>query len=155
VQAEVQAWLKEAEDLRGELMDLAQADARVFDDVMAAFRLPKETDEQKSIRNTTVQAALREATRVPLETVLACAGVVHLVTQVVDKINPAALSDAGTAAMLAQAGQRGACLNVKTNLAGIRDDQFVDQTWSRVEREAAETDRAAREIFSLCLSRMD
>ena len=61
------------EPIASRLMELADADTRAFNDVMAAYRLPKATDEEKAARTGAIQAALRGATEIPLETLRACA----------------------------------------------------------------------------------
>jgi formiminotetrahydrofolate cyclodeaminase len=125
VQDELQGVLAEAEFLWRRLADLAEADSRAFDQVMAAYRLPKETPEEQTQRHAAVQSALQQATQVPLETAEACASVVRLAVQVIAKINPSTLSDAGAAALLGEAGLRAAQINVMTNLAAIHDLAFV------------------------------
>ena len=124
---DLRAALAQAEALRGQLTTLAEADTGAFNQVMAAYRLPKDSDEQQIARQAAIQAALKQATRVPLETAIACAAALRLVGRIIAHINPNALSDAGTAAVLAEAGLRGAQFNVAVNLAGIQDAEFVQE----------------------------
>jgi formiminotetrahydrofolate cyclodeaminase len=124
---DLRAALAQAESLRGQLTALAEADTGAFNRVMAAYRLPKDGDEQQSVRQAAIQAALKQATQVPLETATACAAALRLVGRIIAQINPNALSDAGTAAVLAEAGLRGAQFNVAVNLAGIQDAEFVQE----------------------------
>ncbi len=122
---DLRAALAQAETLRERLTALAEADTNAFNQVMAAYRLPKGGDEQQIARQAAIQTALKQATQVPLETAIACAAALRLVGRIIAHINPNALSDAGTAAMLAEAGLRGAQFNVAVNLAGIQDAEFV------------------------------
>ena len=122
---ELQGVLAEAETLRHRLAELADADAHAFDQVMAAYRLPKGSPQEQAQRHSAIQAALREATQVPLETAEACASVVQSAARIIPKINPSTLSDAGTAVLLAEAGLRAAQINVATNLAAIQDPAFA------------------------------
>jgi formiminotetrahydrofolate cyclodeaminase len=151
-EGELRAVLQEADALRQGLTDLAEADTRAFDGVMAAYRMPKTSDAEKSQRQEAIQAALRRATQVPLETAIACSRVVRLVAQVVDKINPNALSDAGAAALLAEAGLRGAKLNVKINVTSIQDTDFVQQKEQALEQALAGAEQQKEKIFRYVLT---
>jgi formiminotetrahydrofolate cyclodeaminase len=106
-EGDLRAALAQAETLRGQLTALIEADTSAFNQVMAAYRLPKDSDEQQNARQAAIQAALKHATQVPLETATACAAALRLVSRIIAHINPNALSDAGTAAVLAEAGLRG------------------------------------------------
>jgi formiminotetrahydrofolate cyclodeaminase len=135
---DLRAALAEAETLRRQLAALAEADTHAFNQVMAAYRLPQDGDKEAAI-----QSALKQATQVPLETAIACAAALRLVGRVIARINPNALSDAGTAALLAEAGLRGAQFNVAVNLAGIQDAGFVQEARQALARalEGAEQER--------------
>jgi len=148
VEDELRGVLDEAEALRQQLAGLADADTAAFDQVMAAYRLPKETQEEQTARQAAIQAALRQATQVPLETAIACAAVVRLAAQVIAKINPNALSDAGAAALLAGAGLRGAQLNVAINLADIRDPVFVQETQQQLHGVVSGADQGKERVFA-------
>jgi formiminotetrahydrofolate cyclodeaminase len=127
-EAELRGVLDEAEGLRRKLAGLADADSQAFDRVMAAYRLPKETQPEQASRQAAIQEALQHAADVPLETASACAQVVNLAHQVVAKINPSAVSDAGAAVLLAEAALQAARLNVAINLSSIEDARFVGET---------------------------
>jgi formiminotetrahydrofolate cyclodeaminase len=115
------------------LTDLADADAASFDAVMAAYRLPKAADAEKSARTQAIQAALRGATEVPLETLRSCASALEHARVVADYGNRSAASDVGVAIGLLQAAAAGAAANVRINLEGIKDEGF---------KAAAEADTA-------------
>jgi len=131
---DLRAALAQAEALRERLTTLAEADTGAFNQVMAAYRLPKDSDEQQIARQAAIQTALKQATQVPLETAVACAAALRLVGRIIAYINPNALSDAGTAAVLAEAGLRGAQFNVAVNLAGIQDAEFVQEARQALAR---------------------
>jgi formiminotetrahydrofolate cyclodeaminase len=151
VEDEVRNVLDQAEALRMQLTSLADADTAAFDQVMAAYRLPKETEDQQAARQAAIQAALRQATQVPLETAIACATVARLAARVIAKINPNALSDAGAAALLAEAGLRGAQLNVAINLADIHDPVFEQETEQQLHKALSGVDREKERIFAYVL----
>jgi formiminotetrahydrofolate cyclodeaminase len=151
VEDELQEVLEEAQALRHQLASLADADTRAFDQVMAAYRLPKETQEEQITRRAAIQAALQGATQVPLETATACARVVKLVAQVIAEINPNALSDAGAGALLAEAGLKGAQLNVAINLAAIHDPEFVRETQQDLDKALSSADHQKEHVFAYVL----
>jgi formiminotetrahydrofolate cyclodeaminase len=106
------------------LTELADADAASFDAVMAAYRLPKATDDEKAARTRAIQAALRGATEVPLETLRACANALPHARVVADYGNRSAESDVGVAIGLLRAAASGAAANVRMNLGGLKDEDF-------------------------------
>lgn len=148
VEDELRGVLNEAEALRLRLTDMADADTQAFDQVMAAYRLPKETRTEQAARRTAIQSALQVATQVPLETARACGTVVKLAAQVIEKINPNALSDAGAAALLAEAGLKSAQLNVAINLADINDPIFVQETQEDLRTILSGTDQEQERVFA-------
>ena len=139
--------------LRTELMRLADADSEAFDQVMAAYRLPKVTDEDKAARTSAIQTALRQATVVPLETLRACAAAMPLAAQVAEAGNRSAASDVGVAVGLLEAAAAGADANVRINLDGLKDEGFnanVSSETSRLAAETAAAARAARQALMAC-----
>jgi formiminotetrahydrofolate cyclodeaminase len=151
VEDELRGVLEEAEALRRQLTSLADADTRAFERVMAAYRLPKETEEERATHQAAIQRALQAATQVPLETAAACATVVKLTARVIAKVNPNVLSDAGTAALLAEAGLRGAQLNVGINLASIRDPDFVQEKQKHLAQVLSGVTQEKERVFSYVL----
>lgn len=106
------------------LTALADEDTASFNQVMAAFRLPKATDDEKAARTRAIQEALKGATTVPLETLRVCAGALAHAGAVVQHGNPSAASDAGVAVSLLRAAAEGAHANVQINLDSIKDEAF-------------------------------
>ncbi|MDN5374984.1 MAG: methenyltetrahydrofolate cyclohydrolase [Thermacetogenium sp.] len=125
---------KEKEDLRrllerslallGSLSSGVDGDTEAFNRVMSAYRMPKETPEEKDRRSRAIQEALQEAADHPLQVAGKCLEVLRLAGEMVRRGNPNALSDAGVAALLAYAGVVGSLFNVAINLEGIRDPEF-------------------------------
>jgi glutamate formiminotransferase/formiminotetrahydrofolate cyclodeaminase len=133
-----------AQELKDRLSTLVDADTEAFNELMAAMRLPKKTDEQKTARHTAVQEATKAATKIPLEIAKLCSEVLDLADVVAREGLAASVSDAGVAAEAALAGLRGARLNVLINLADIEDEKFkkgVSDEVNDMERSAAELKR--------------
>jgi formiminotetrahydrofolate cyclodeaminase len=126
VEEELKEVLVQAESLRARLTNMIQADVEVFNRVMASYRLPKETDEEKAARSAEIQEALKAATDVPLECAKACAEVIALSRTAAEKGNLNVISDAGVAVMAGYAALKSAALNVNINIGGIRDPGFAD-----------------------------
>lgn len=117
-----------AEDLRAQAVALAAEDGAAYAAVGAAYGLPRGTDEEKAARQARIQEALKGATDVPLRTVALAARVIDLSAGVVDGANTNAISDVGVGALSARTALDGAALNVKINLALIKDEQFKAAT---------------------------
>jgi methenyltetrahydrofolate cyclohydrolase len=122
------------EPITRRLTDLADADSASFDAVMAAYRLAKGTDEEKSARTRAIQAALRGATEVPLETLRACAAALDHSRAVADYGNQSAASDTGVAIGLLKAAAAGAAANVRINLEGLKDEAYRAATEAETAR---------------------
>jgi formiminotetrahydrofolate cyclodeaminase len=139
VQDRVEELLKSSEKIRDELQRLVQKDTEVYTDVSAAFKLPRESDEEKAKRKAAIQNALKVATEVPFEIAEACLEVARLSETSAEIGNVAAVSDAGVAALLADAAAQSAALNVKINIKSIEDSDFAGGKWDRIQEILAET----------------
>lgn len=113
-----------ARKVQARLEALIDEDARAYESVLAARRLPKSTEEEKTSRVEAMQTAYRTATEVPLETMERCIDALELAETAVKKGNRGAITDAAVAVLLAEAAIRGASLNCRVNLASIRDESF-------------------------------
>jgi len=110
-----------AATLRRELLAMVDRDALAYDAVMAAIRMPKASDAEKAARKEALGRANMTATEIPLAAAECCAALMGLARDLVSRGNRNALSDIGTAAVLAEAGLRGALMNVRINLGGFPD----------------------------------
>jgi formiminotetrahydrofolate cyclodeaminase len=128
----------EADRLRGEFLALVDEDARAFDQVMAAFRMPKETPEQQAVRSQAIQQAYKAAVEPPMRVCTRSLRVLELAAQVAEQGNPSAASDAGVAALLAATALEGGALNVQINLGSIKDEGFRNTQAERTGRAQAQ-----------------
>lgn len=126
--------LAEAQALRVRLVDMVSADVEVFEQVMAAYGLPKDTEFEKQTRSAAIQTALKAATEVPLECARACAEIIRLSGAVAEQGNKNVLSDAGVAVVAAHAALRSVALNVYVNANAIQDRAFVTPRLEELER---------------------
>jgi formiminotetrahydrofolate cyclodeaminase len=110
-----------AAELRKSLERLGDADAEAFEQVGAAYKMPRADDAQKAERARVIQGALKLAADVPLETARVAAQVIALAEEAAPILNPAVISDVLVGALLAQSAIGGAALNVEINLAAMTD----------------------------------
>jgi formiminotetrahydrofolate cyclodeaminase len=139
VQDQVEELLKTSEKLRDELQVLIQKDTEVYADVSAAFKLPRETEEEKAERAARIQDALKVATEVPFEIAEKCLEVARVSETSAEVGNVGAVSDAGVAVLLAEAAAQSAALNVKINVNSIEDEEFSRSRWAHVQEILEET----------------
>jgi len=148
VQDELKAVLDQTELLRKELTQLIDKDTEAFNSVMAAFGLPKATEQEQAARATAIQEATKAATLVPLSVMQTCEKALLHAKTVAQKGNKNSASDAGVAALMLQAGCAGAALNVRINLGGLNDPSFVEQVARESAEIAQKVERTTREVMS-------
>lgn len=124
----------QAQELKDALLKAVDRDTEAFDAVMNAFRLPKKTDEDKKVRNRTIQEATKGATTVPLEVMQLAFKTLELTKRVAELGNVNSVSDSGVAGLLGLSAVEGAYLNVRINLSGIDDESFVKETKETTEK---------------------
>ena len=154
VQDEFTNMLNESEDLRSKLTDAIKDDVDVFNRVMAAYGMAKETDEEKQLRTESIQAALKEATEVPLACAKLCRQVIDLSESAAEKGNTNVISDAGVALLAGYAGLRSAALNVYINIGGIKDKEFVDDRRQQLESLFDRLEPFQEEVYDLVKSKL-
>ncbi len=146
VDAEMRDVAVRAAALGNALSALVARDAAAFAIVYAAYKLPEETPEQQADKTARVDDALIRAAEVPLETARACADVAALALVVAEKGNSNAASDAGVAALLAEAGCVGAAYNVRINVSSLHDKdrgiRLAEDAKNCVERARSASRRA-------------
>jgi methenyltetrahydrofolate cyclohydrolase len=137
--------------LRAALEVCADRDAQAFDAVMAAYRLPKATDEDKASRKAAIARAMQGATEVPLQTLRLVCRALALGETVARHGNVSAASDVGVAASLLYAASEGAAANVRINLGAWSEEKFRTDTTAETEAlftQAAATLAAIRTILT-------
>ena len=106
--------------------ELADEDSDAFDDVMASFKLPKDSDEEKQARRNAIRNATLGATEVPHETAKLALELLRNLPELASKGNANAVSDVGVAGLLASAACKGALFNVDINIGSLPDDMAVE-----------------------------
>jgi len=138
-----------AEDVRARLERLLQDDTVAYNGVIAAYRLPKETEEEKAARHKAVQDGLIVASNVPLDICRAAVEVGRR-SQVAAEIgNPNAVTDAGIGAILAEAAVQGGALNVAINLGSIDDQAYVQAARAELDTILKESADLRAEVLRI------
>jgi len=140
---------EEGQQLMDELLRLVDEDTEAFNRIMAAFGMPKKTDEDKALRTAAIQEATLYATEVPLRTMKASYKVFALCRKMAEDGNPNSVSDAGVGVLAARAAVLGAGLNVKINAASLKDRSKAEPLLAEADeliQKANEEERAILEI---------
>jgi len=139
-----------AQALKAAFLAAVDDDTKAFDDVLAAMRLPKLTDEQQRARAAAIAAAYEKATAVPLATARLCLQALELAEQAAVTGNRNSASDAGVGALLAKAGLDSAVLNVRINLPSVRDGAFKSATLAEIpELQSKSASRLAQTLAAV------
>lgn len=126
--------------LKDDFLALIDEDSNAFNKIMAAFKLPKDTDEAKKARSAAIQEATKGAALVPFKVGQKANELFALAEEVITKGNQNAITDGAVAAMNARAAVRGAFLNVKINLGSIKDGLFVEDLQKKMAEIENEVD---------------
>ncbi len=154
VEAEMQALLEQSEALRETLTGLIKADVEVFERLMATYGLAKDSDEEKATRSEAIQAALKEATVVPLNCARACAKTIALSRIAAEKGNIGVISDAGVAVMAGYGALKSAALNVYINAGSLKDRSFADAQLAELETILDGAEVAAEEVYQIVKAKL-
>lgn len=139
-------WAERGMEIQEELLHLVDEDTEAFNRIMAAFGMPKKTDEEKALRSEAIQQATLFATEVPLETMKASSRVFELCRQMVAEGNPNSVSDAGVGALAARAAVLGAGMNVKINAASLKDRAKADALIAEADKLIEKANAEEKEI---------
>jgi formiminotetrahydrofolate cyclodeaminase len=154
VEPAVRGILAQLAERRDELLRLVEADAEAYAAVSAAYALPRATDDERQARDAAIQQALALAIEPPKATAAAAASVLALASQLADVGNPTVASDAGCAAILAEAAVRCAGLNVLANAVLMRDQALATSARHTQEEREREATKLARTTLERVRARM-
>ena len=146
---EFSRWADKGVELETELLHLVDEDTEAFNRIMAAFSMPKSTDEDKRLRSEAIQSATLFAAQVPLETMKTSFQAFEICKAMAETGNPNSVSDAGVGALAARAAVLGAGLNVKINASSLKDKTQAEALVSEADRLMAEADKTEREIMEI------
>jgi formiminotetrahydrofolate cyclodeaminase len=148
LEEEMQDIAKDAFQYRERLIRTIDKDSNAYNDVMAAIKLPKGTEQERNNRERAIQEALINATLVPLDVARDAFKIIELAGKAVKQGNKNAVSDAAVAVMMARTAVLSALYNVKINLASIKDTTFVEEIREEIKHMESEIVNREREILS-------
>lgn len=151
---EFSVWADKGQVLMTELLHLVDEDTQAFNRIMAAFGMPKGSDEEKAARTQAIQEATRYATEVPLRTMKASMQVFDICRQMAQEGNPNSVSDAGVGALAARAAVLGAGLNVKINAASLKDRDSAAAFIAEADALIAAANQAEHDILAIVESKL-
>ena len=129
--------------LRDELASLIDRDSEAYSSVINAYRLPRSTDAEQAARRDAIDEAMRAATEAPLATIRACERAMREAEVIASSGAASASSDVAVGIELLKTAARGAGMNVDTNLAAVKDDEYVQ----RVSQELRDLEQAMEDLL--------
>src|SRR6476659_8369214 len=127
-------WAVKAQQLKDELLFLVDEDTAAFNKVMDAFSLPKESAEEKAARSAAIQLANKYAAEIPLRVMETALRSYQILAEMAEKGNPASISDVGVGVLATRAGIDGEAMNVRINLAGLKDENLKSALQEKMRR---------------------
>ena len=135
-----------AQRLKDELLLLVDEDTAAFNKVMDAFALPKDSAEEKTARSAAIQAANKHAAEIPLRVMQTAFKSYEILMEMAKKGNPASISDVGVGLLAVRACIGGAAMNVRINLAALKDEKSKSTLLKELQQIGAESDSRFKEI---------
>ena len=148
-------WAVKGQAVMDELVALVDEDTAAFDRIMAAFGLPKGTDEEKAARAEAIEKATLYATQVPLRTMKASFKAFEVIRAMAQTGNPNSVSDAGVGVLAARSAVLGAQLNVKINAASLADKAKAAELTAEAAEIAAKAVTEEKEILDIVNSKIN
>ncbi|MCD6285866.1 MAG: glutamate formimidoyltransferase [Anaerolineae bacterium] len=136
------------------LIALVDQDTQAFQDLMAAYGLPKVTEEEQRARRQAIVRATHRAIEVPLKTMRAALQALDVLAAMAEHGNPNAVSDAGVGALCARTAVQGAYLNVQINAAGLADDPVAQEALAEGGRLLHDAQTREKKILAMVSQRM-
>ncbi|MCK8815822.1 cyclodeaminase/cyclohydrolase family protein [Natroniella sulfidigena] len=152
--SEIEQFTTELEDLKSEALRLIDEDSESFDKVMAAFRLPKETEAEQEERSKQIQEALKGASITPLNTMKLGLKVLEIAREVATEGNPNAASDIGVAGLMALSTVKGGSYNVLINAESLKDEKVATELKDEASEIISKSERLAAEIEEIVESKI-
>lgn len=151
---EIDGSMEELQRLIKRLEEIVDEDTKAFDEVMDAFKLPKESEEEKKARSEAIQAGYKTALEVPLECAKECFEVLKLQKVFAEYGNVNAITDVGVGALLAYAGVEGALFNVRINLGSIKDAEYKERIEKEVDSLLEKSKDLKEELLKVVYSKL-
>ena len=142
-------WAVKAQQLKDELLFLVDEDTAAFNKVMTAFALPKDSAEEKAARTAAIQSANKYAAEIPLRVMETAAKSYPLLAEMAENGNPASISDVGVGLLAVRACVEGASMNVRINLATLKDEKFSSVLLEKLRKISADSEAQLKKIIQV------
>src|SRR5437016_4605649 len=147
-------WAVKAQQLKDELLALVDEDTAAFNKLMDALALPKQSAEEKASRAAAVESATKYAAEIPLKVMETASKSYELLAGMAEKGNPNSISDVGVGICAIRACIDGAALNVRINLANLKDEKFKSDLQKKVRKLQADSESAFKKIDQIVQSKL-
>jgi len=154
VQEEVTGFYEQASRLKDEMLELLQRDTEAFDDAARAFKLPKNTDEEKKKRAAAIEEGLITASEVPLAIMQKSLEIARMARGVLKKGNEMAVTDGAISALFAEAAAIGGMINVRINFSWMKNRDYVEKTEGKLQEILDEIGEIKKEALSYTLDKL-
>ncbi len=148
VEARMQDIAAKGRSLRDKLAAAVDKDANAYNDVLTAYKMPKNTEAEQDARSRAIQEAMQNAARVPMAVAYDALQVMDLAEKVIREGNRNAVSDGAVGVMMARTAALGALFNVRINLSSVKDKMFVEEMTREVEKLEHRIHEREKEILS-------
>ncbi len=142
-------WAEKGQVLKDNLLMMVDEDTRAFNKIMDAFKLPKNTDEEKEARKKTIHDTTINAIEVPFKVMKLAFDSMTIIKAMAENGNPNSVSDAGVGALCARSAVMGAHLNVKINAAGLKDKSSIENILKEAEQIEQNAVAMEKEILTI------
>jgi formiminotetrahydrofolate cyclodeaminase len=132
--------IRQGDHFRDAFLELADADAKAYSQVVSANLMPKTTATEKTLKDNALLRANKKAAEAPLKTATLMVKIISCIKVLIDKGNPNCITDVGTAAQLVRAAAHAAAYNVRINLAAIKDREYVETLLTQLDQVVAKVD---------------
>ena len=144
----------EGQQLKDELLFLVDEDTAAFNQVMAAFALPKDSAEEKAARSKAIQAANQSAAEIPLKVMETACRSYDLLAQMAEKGNPASISDVGVGLLATRGCVEGAAMNVRINLSGLKDEKVKSALQEKTQKLLLDSEEQYKKARAIVESKL-
>lgn len=155
VESEILEIKNHLEKFKENFLELYDEDSRAFDKVMEAFKLPKETEEDKIKRTQAIEDATVYATEVPIKVIESCYEVTNHLVRLSEIGNQNSISDAGVALILIKSSAEGAMLNVMINTKSLNDRDRAMNLYLTAARKLTELEQRIEEALKIIKKKLE
>lgn len=154
VQSVMEESFKQATQLKEDFLDLLQKDTEAFDDAAKAFKLPKDSEEERRKREEAIERGLLKASEVPFAVMEKSLETARLASNVMKKGNEMAITDGAIAALFAEAAAIGGMINVRINFKWMKNKEYVKRTEKRLDLILDEVSKIRGEAIAYILRKL-